>query len=141
MFSEIHRIESEHPYLKGRTISGVADPSIWDSSRGEAIVDAAARHGVYFSPGDNKRIPGWMQVHFRLQFDENGYPLMYVFENCAAFRRTMFALKYSSVNPEDLDSDGEDHVADEVRYLCMHCPLNLKSAKADIPIMDNPLDL
>ena len=119
IFSEIHRVECEHPYLKGRTIHGVADPSIWDSSRGEAIVETAAKHGVYFSPGDNKRIPGWMQMHYRMAFDANGYPLMYVFENCEAFRRTIPLLCFSKTNPEDLDTDGEDHVADEVRYLCM----------------------
>ncbi|MBQ9692201.1 MAG: phage terminase large subunit [Clostridia bacterium] len=119
IFSEIHRVECEHPYLKGRTIHGVADPSIWDSSRGEAIVETAAKHGVYFSPGDNKRIPGWMQMHYRMTFDANGYPLMYVFENCEAFRRTIPLLCFSKTNPEDLDTDGEDHVADEVRYLCM----------------------
>ncbi len=124
IFSEIRRIESEHPYLKGRTVHGVADPSIWDSSRGEAIVATAAKHGVFFSPGDNKRIPGWMQVHYRLSFDENGYPLMYIFEGCKAFRRTMPLLVFSSSDPEDLDTNGEDHVADEVRYLCMHCRVN-----------------
>ncbi len=124
IFSEMKKIENEHPFLCGRQITGIADPSIWDRSRGEAIVEAAARHGIYFSPGDNKRVPGWMQLHRRLAFDENGYPLLYVFENCEAFRRTMPLLRFSSSNPEDLDSDGEDHVADEVRYLCMHCRVN-----------------
>lgn len=123
IFSEIRRIENEHPYLKGRQIFGVADPSIWDSSRGEAIVDTAAKHGVFFTPGDNKRISGWMQVHYRLSFDENGIPLMYVFENCQAFRRTIPILTYSGTCPEDVDTDGEDHVADEVRYMCMSCPI------------------
>ena len=141
IFSEIRRVESEHPYLKGRTVHGVADPSIWDQSRGEAIVEAAARHGVYFSPGDNKRIPGWMQVHYRLAFDEDGYPLMYVFENCKAFRRTVPLLQFSRTNPEDLDSDGEDHVADEVRYMLMMCPVTRRTAKVGVEISDDPLDL
>lgn len=141
IFAEIRRIESEHPYLKGRTVHGVADPSIWDQSRGEAIATTAAKHGVYFTPGDNKRIPGWMQVHYRLAFDENGRPLMYVFDNCNAFRRTMPLLQFSNTNPEDLDSDGEDHVADEVRYLCMMCPVTERKTAAQSVIMDDPLDL
>lgn len=141
IFSEIHRIESEHPYLKGRTVHGVADPSIWDQSRGEAIVNAAARHGVYFSPGDNKRIPGWMQVHYRLTFDDKGRSLMYVFEGCNAFRRTMPLLQFSRCNPEDLDSDGEDHVADEVRYLCMMCPVTERKRQAASSLPDDPLEL
>ena len=32
IFGEIHRLETEHPQLKGRQIFGVADPSIWDVS-------------------------------------------------------------------------------------------------------------
>lgn len=58
----------------------MADPAIWDASRGESVAQTAARYGVYFTPGDNERIAGWMQCHYRLQFDENGYPRMYVFK-------------------------------------------------------------
>ena len=97
----------------------MADPAIWDSSRGECIADTAAKYGIYFTPGDNHRIPGWMQVHYRLQFDENGYPRMYVFEGCKAFLRTMPLMMYDPARPEDLDTTLEDHCPDEVRYLCM----------------------
>lgn len=123
-FRRIAQLEREHPWLKGRKISdGVADPAIWDSSRGESIADTAARFGIYFSPGDNHRIPGWMQVHYRLQFDENGYPRMYVFEGCKAFLRTMPLMMYDPARPEDLDTTLEDHCPDEVRYLCMSQPV------------------
>jgi hypothetical protein len=122
-FKEIARIEREHPWLKGKKIDGIADPSIWDNSRGESIADTAMRYGVYFTPGDNNRIPGWMQCHYRLQFDENGYSRMYVFDNCKAFIRTIPAMLYHKTKPEDLDTDLEDHVADEWRYMCMSRPI------------------
>ena len=123
-FRRIARLEREHPWLRGRKISdGVADPAIWDSSRGECIADTAAKYGIYFTPGDNHRIPGWMQVHYRLQFDENGYPRMYVFEGCKAFLRTMPLMMYDPARPEDLDTTLEDHCPDEVRYLCMSQPV------------------
>ena len=109
-FAEIRRIETEHPWLKGREITGVADPAIWDASRGESVAQTAARYGVYFTPGDNERIAGWMQCHYRLQFDENGYPRMYVFKNCKAFIRTVPLMLYSQTRPEDLDTAMEDHV-------------------------------
>lgn len=141
IFTEIKRIEAEHPYLKGRVIHGVADPSIWDSSRGEAIVESAAKKGVYFAPGDNKRIPGWMQLHYRMTFDKNGYPMLYVFENCNAFRRTIPLLQFSRTNPEDLDSDGEDHVADEVRYMCMMCAVPQPKTESSRQVYDNPLNI
>ena len=123
VFAKIHAIEREHRYLAGRKILGVADPAIWDGSTGESIADTAARHQVYFTPGDNKRLPGWMQLHYRLSFDAQGYPLLYVFRNCRAFIRTLPLLQYDDTNTEDLDTDGEDHAADEARYFCMCRPI------------------
>ena len=123
VFSEIARTEREHRWLRGRRISGVADPAIWDGETGESIAECAARHGVYFSKGDHARIPGWMQVHYRLSFDDKGYPMMYVFKNCQAFIRTLPLLQYDDQRPEDLDSSGEDHIADETRYFLMSRPI------------------
>ena len=140
-FKRISQFEREHPWLKGRKIvDSVADPAIWDSSRGESIAETAARYGIYFTPGDNQRIPGWMQVHYRLQFDENGYARMYVFNTCKAFIRTMPLMMFSDTKPEDLDTSLEDHCPDEVRYMCMSRPVKpiiLPEAK---PIMTDPLN-
>ena len=82
-FAEIRRMEDEHPYLRGRTIRGVADPAIWDASRGESIYETALKHRLFFEKGDNRRIPGWMQLHYRMSFDGEGYPMLYVFESMA----------------------------------------------------------
>ena len=123
VFTELARTEREHRWLRGRKITGVADPAIWDGSTGESIADCAARHGIYFSRGDHARIPGWMQLHYRLAFDENGCAMMYVFKNCAAFIRTLPLLQYDAQRVEDLDSDGEDHIADETRYFLMSRPI------------------
>ena len=141
IFSEIHRIEREHKWLKGKTIDGVADPSIWDSSRGEAIVESADRHFVYFSKGDNKRIPGWMQCHYRLSFDEEGYPMVYFFNNCTAAIRTLPLLQFSDTVPEDLNTDQEDHFADSFRYFCMSRPIVPRVGKTQKPVFDDPLNL
>ena len=138
-FEEIARIEREHPWLKGRKIIGVADPAIWDASRGESIADVAAKQGLYFTPGDHQRVPGWMQCHYRLQFDEEGYPRMYVFENCEAFIRTVPGLVYDRHRVEDLDTGGEDHVADEWRYLCMSMPIAPERPAEEREIWKNPL--
>lgn len=141
IFTEIARIESEQRWLRGKSIIGVADPSIWDASRGEAIIEAAARHGIYFNKGDNKRLPGWMQVHYRMQFDENGIPMLYVFSTCRGFIRTVPILEYSDTQPEDLDTDGEDHIADEVRYMCMARPIAPTVYENIAAAGDDPLDL
>ena len=140
-FKRISEFERQHPWLKGRKIvDSVADPAIWDQSRGESIADTAARYGIYFTPGDNNRIPGWMQVHYRLQFDENGYSRMYVFNNCKAFIRTMPLQMYSETKPEDLDTKLEDHCPDEVRYMCMSRPIAPIIPVDKKPIVSDPLD-
>lgn len=140
-FSEIHKTETQHPWLKGKNILGVADPAIWDASRGESIADTAARYGVYFTKGDNERIAGWMQCHYRLQFDEDGYPRMYVFNTCRAFIRTIPTLIYDEHRAEDLDTKMEDHVADEWRYFCMSRPIKPIRAVKEQRILFDPLDM
>lgn len=141
-FREIAKTEREHPWLKGRHITGVADPAIWDASHGMSIAEEAARQGVVFTPGDHERLAGWMQCHYRLQFDESGYPRMYVFENCKGFIRTVPELMYSRTRAEDLDTEGEDHIADEWRYMCMSRPIRpvvLREEKPAVHVAD-PLD-
>ena len=142
-FQKIAAMEREHPWLRGKRIEGVADPSIWDASRGESVADTAMKYGVYFSPGDNERIAGWMQCHYRLQFDERGYPRMYVFEGCRAFLRTIPLLLFSPAQPEDLDTNQEDHVADEWRYLCMTRPIApvRPPERKDRVFVNDPLDM
>lgn len=140
IFREIKRIETEHRWLKGKRIQGVADPAIWDASHGVSIAETAEKCGVYFEPGDHKRLPGWMQVHYRLQFDKNGVPMMYVFSNCRAFIRTMPLLMYDEHRPEDIDTRQEDHVADEVRYICMANPLAPRPVETATAAIYNPLE-
>ena len=140
VFSEIAKIEREHRWLKGRQVTGIADPAIWQSNGGPSIADEAAKHGVYFAPGDHERIPGWMQVHYRLAFDEEGLPGMYIFNTCRAFIRTMPLLQYDEHRAEDLDTTGEDHVADEVRYMCMARPMKPVTTVSAARRPWNPLD-
>ena len=120
---KIAEIEREHPWLKGKKIRGVADPSIWDGSHGISCAEEADKHGLWFEKGINDRIAGWMQVHERLRFDENGKAMMYFFENCKAIIRCMPLMMYDEHKPEDLDTDLEDHCLDEARYFCMMRPI------------------
>ena len=140
-FAEIRRIENEHPYLRGRDITGVADPAIWDASRGESIYETALKYRVYFQRGDNRRVAGWMQLHYRLAFDAEGYPGMYVFDTCRGFLRTVPALLYSDTDAEDVDTRQEDHIADETRYFCMSRPIAPpRGGQAAMP-QDDPLNM
>ena len=139
-FAKIREIENTHPWLKGKRILGVADPAIWDASRGESISETAAKYHIHFDKGDNRRMAGWMQVHYRLQFDDNGYPMMYIFRNCEGFIRTMPLLMYDEHNPEDLDTSMEDHIADETRYFCMARPIKPKRQTEQKTLLNDPLN-
>ena len=110
-------------------IHRVADPAIFDKSRGDSVADQMApgyygRHrGVVFDKGDHARIAGKMQVHERLRFDENGRPKLQVFNTCYEFLRTFPTLPYDEKKPEDVDSSAEDHHYDQLRYTAMDHPL------------------
>ena len=120
---KIKEIEREDPNLKGRKIHRVGDPAIWGSDGTESIGALMERERVYFERGDHARIDGKMQIHHRLAFDEAGVPMLYVFSTCKHFIRTVPALVYDESNVEDIDTDGEDHIYDELRYVCMKNPI------------------
>lgn len=122
----------------------IADPSIWHprprSRRGEArgptIEEDFAGEGIYFIKADNDRTHGKQQVHKRLQIDReidkdtgeilSEMPMLKVANSCKGFWRTMPALYADERNREDVDTNQEDHIYDEVRYMCMARPLKPK---------------
>ena len=137
---EIRRIEAEQE--KGNTIIGIADPSIWDKSRGSdgTVINMMEAEGVYFDKGKNDRISGKMQLHYRLAFDRNGFPMMYVFNTCRQFIRTLPNLVYDTVHVEDIDTSQEDHDYDACRYFLQENPIKARDNEIERPIhMYNPL--
>lgn len=115
----------EPEFREGIHITGIADPAIWDESRGTSVEEQIRKvfSGVTFRKGDNTRMPGKMQVHERLRFDDDGRPMMYIFSNCTDFIRTLPTLCYDEHKVEDIDTAGEDHIYDETRYFLMSRPL------------------
>jgi hypothetical protein len=143
--AEIRRIEQEDENLRGRPILSVADPSIFDESRGESIAAmmAASPNFVTFSAADNTRIAGKMQLHYRLEEDARGIPRFQVFTTCRNTRRTLPSLTYDAQHVEDVDTDGEDHLYDMIRYVLMESPITpvQRQSAAPPPLRDDPLDL
>lgn len=131
----IKEIEETDPLLKGRRISGVADPAIFDESRGQSIAALMemAPYYIDFDPGDHHRLPGLMQVHYRLSFDENGECMLQVFNTCKHFIRTIPSLVYDDANVEDVDTDTEDHIFDELKYCLMEHRIAPRANAADKP--------
>ena len=127
---KIRQIEAEDVNLRDRRILRVGDPAIWASQGTESIGALMERERVYFEKAVNDRINGKMQVHHRLAFDEGGRPMFYCFNTCKHFIRTVPALVYDEADVEDVDTDGEDHIYDELRYVCMRNPI---AARKNVP--------
>ena len=133
----------EEEFREGIRLRGIADPAIWDRSRGKSVEEQIRDvfSGVIFHKGDNTRLPGKMQLHERLKFDENGRPMLYVFTNCRDFIRTVPALTYDARKVEDIDTAGEDHIYDETRYFLMSRPIAPRpTVKKKKERAFNPLD-
>lgn len=141
----IREVETTDPQLKNRKIVGVADPAIWQENGGVSIAETMEKYRVYFNKGDHKRIPGKMQCHYRLAFDERQVPMFYVFNTCKHFIRTIPALIYSETQVEDIDTKMEDHIYDEWRYVCMERPIAPRekhTAKViDVNNIEDPLNM
>ena len=139
----IREAEENDPNLKGRHINGVADPAIFDESRGESIAQMQEKHPNYlfWTPGDHTRLAGKMQFHYRLAFDGEGRPMFQVFDTCKHFIRTIPNLVYDETNVEDIDTTQEDHIYDECRYVMMENPISPRKTESVPVLKDDPLDM
>jgi hypothetical protein len=124
---------------------GVLDPAAFSEDGGPSIyerISIGSGRKVHFRPADNKRVPqrgamgGWDQVRGRLIGDLDGLPMVVCFSTCVDSIRTIPALQHDQTKPEDLDTDGEDHAADEWRYACMSRPWVPKLRPVEKPKRD-----
>lgn len=65
---------------------------------------------------DKHRVMGWDMVHSYLRWDDKQNSKIKIMDNCPNLIRTLPILIYDDKNKDDVDSDGEDHAADELRY-------------------------
>lgn len=111
----------------------VLDPSAFAEQGGPSIGEQINTYLLKaklqpFHEADNKRIAqkgaisGWDQMRGRLHGDAEGNPMIVTFDTCTDSIRTIPVLQHDPDRPEDLDTDAEDHAADEWRYACMSRP-------------------
>lgn len=121
---------------------GVIDPSAYKCDGGPSHAERMAVAGVHFRKGDNNRIGGWDMVRERLCGMDGdpevnngvGTPMWYVFKTCTHIIRTLPAMQHDEDNPEDADTDGEDHAPDTLRYAFMSRPWKRPRPVAPPPI-------
>ena len=111
---------------------GILDVSTW-AKRGDvgpSIAETMIQQGCRWRPSDRSpksRINGKLEIHKRLKVTDNN-PGIRVFANCKNLIRTLSALPTDDKNPEDVDTNAEDHAYDALRYGCMSRPLHPKYA-------------
>lgn len=98
-----------------------ADPnSYWvGRNKDNKIFTSADEHkaeGVILTRADNDRLSGKRKVNNLLAPLPDGMPGMMVFNTCPNLIEQMGSLASDPNNPEDVDTDGEDHAYDTVRY-------------------------
>jgi hypothetical protein len=113
--------EKKLPIL-GPVLPGAADSAIYDSDRGDSIAKKMQKLGVKFKPskkGPGSRVNGWEVMRDMLEAAHTRPiedPALFVFENNRHFKRTIPELPRDSIKTDDIDTDAEDHIADECRY-------------------------
>jgi hypothetical protein len=131
-----------HGGKRERISYGVLDPAAFAVISGPSIGETMLRHGAIFRPADNsrtsrdKRMGGWDQVRQRLVGDSDGRPMIYVFDTCRDLIRTLPMAQHDPNRPEDMDTDGEDHALDDMRYACLSRPFTARPG--ELPRSKNP---
>lgn len=102
---------------------GPADPSIFSADPGQTSpADSMRAQGARFVPADNSagsRKRGWeamRRMFAEAAKDRPEGPGLWVTANCRQFVRTIPTLPRSEKDPDDVDTDAEDHIGDETRY-------------------------
>ena len=115
---------------------GVLDASTW-AKRGDigpSIAETMVQQGCRWRPSDRtpkSRISGKLEIHKRLKPSENEKkePGLRIFSSCRNLIRTLPILPLDESNPEDINTDVEDHAYDALRYGCMSRPMHTSYAK------------
>lgn len=102
--------------------NGPADSSIFTEENGRSIADIYKPFNIRWKKADKSpgtRVAGWRRLHDMLRaalaspMEARG---LFAFDTCTEFIRTLPTLPRSKTNPDDVDTNAEDHIGDETRY-------------------------
>jgi len=112
----------------GNVAYGVLDSSLWHNrgDTGPSLAEQMIREGCRWRPSDRSkgsRVAGKNEIHRRLQIDDfTEEPRLVFFNNCTNIISQLPALPLDKKNPEDIDTNAEDHLYDAMRYGIMSRP-------------------
>lgn len=115
-----------------------ADPACWKQEGGPSIAERMMMRGLSgMRKADNARLSGWDQMRARLK-GEDEKPMLFMFSTCEHLIRTLPLIQHDDRHPEDIDTDGEDHAADALRYALMSRPYR---SDLVLPVEKHPMSL
>lgn len=130
----------------GVTVRYIAgDPSMWirdgrNATRGQSRAETFLRAGMPMRKAENAREDGWSRLHsyLRVPTDDDGQvigePLLTIDETCRYLRRTIPAQQSDKVNADDVNTKGDDHGVDMLRYLVMSRPMPTRLRRDEKPL-------
>lgn len=113
--------------IRARVRPGPADASIFDEQNGKSIAGDMAKRSVHWEVADRSsgsRKQGWQQIRTML---DGAHPPkehdqrrersgLFVLDTCDQFLRTFPVASRDDRDLDDIDTEIEDHIPDEVRY-------------------------
>jgi len=114
--------DKQHHSLQKDAREGNSGAEIMQQTISKLYEDAGnPQDSFLITRADNRRIEGWRNVKQILRVKDNESDFK-VFSSCTNFTTTFPANVHDDKRPEDLNTDGEDHTADEFRYGIMSRP-------------------
>jgi len=107
---------------------GVLDSSLWHNrgDTGPSLAEQMNLKGCRWRPSDRSRgsrVSGKNEIHRRLQVDEfTEEPRLVFFSTCSNMIAQLPSIPLDKKNPEDVDTNAEDHLYDALRYGIMTRP-------------------
>ena len=107
---------------------GVLDSSLWHKrgDTGPSLAEQMNMKGCRWRPSDRSRgsrVAGKNEIHRRLQVDEfTEQPRLVFFSTCTNTIAQIPSIPLDKKNPEDVDTNAEDHLYDALRYGIMTRP-------------------
>ncbi len=127
---------------------GVLDPAAFSHDGGPSIAErmiAGSGGKVQWTRADNTRVGkrgamgGWDAVRARLVGESPDRPMMVFFDTCTDAIRTLPSLQHDPNRIEDVDTEGEDHAGDDIRYACNSRPWLPPISAAEPPKYEHQL--
>lgn len=79
-------------------------------------MESVLKNRIPILKANNARVPGWIKVRQYLGLAQDGFPWVQINPSCRNLIRTLPMMIHDELNVEDLDTDGEDHAPDSLRY-------------------------